>query len=217
MTDQMEARELMRAAYENRYTWDNNFPGYTTEITLKRGDEVFTATAKVKPDLSAEVSEVSDEAVKKEIQNQLWEIAIHRIRRSFEETHANNTFSLGETDDTGAIELLVGGKASGDRYKVRDREVCLVHRKIRNVVVTINTFSTHDTGEGYLSHRYDSIYCDPETGEVKGGRSEFEDNYEKIGDYYILTSRVIKTEDKGQIHTSEYSFANVKLLEPALV
>ncbi|MGB7060185.1 MAG: DUF3386 family protein, partial [Geitlerinemataceae cyanobacterium] len=28
MTEQMEAREIMRAAYENRYTWDNNFPGY---------------------------------------------------------------------------------------------------------------------------------------------------------------------------------------------
>jgi Protein of unknown function (DUF3386) len=217
MTEQMEARELMRGAYENRYTWDQNFPGYTAEITLNRGEEVFTATAKVNPDLSAEVSQVSDETVKKEIQNQLWEISIHRIRRGFEETHGKNTFSLGETDDTGAVEILVGGKSSGDRYQVRDREVCLVHRKIHNVVVTINTFSTHDTGEGYLSHRYDSIYRDPNTGEIKGGLSQFEDNYTKVGNYYILTNRVIKTEENGQITTQEYSFSNVKLLEPALV
>lgn len=217
MTEQLEARDLMRAAYDNRYTWDSNFPGYTTNITLKRGDEVFTATAKVNPDLSAEVSGIADEAVKKAMQHQLWEIAIHRIRREFEDTHGKNTFSFGETDETGAVELLVGGKADGDRYQVRDREVTLVHRKIRDVIVTINTFSTHDTGDGYLSHRYDSIYRDPETREVKGGYSVFEDNYEKVGDYYILTSRVIQTEVNGQTHIEDYSFSNVKLLEPALV
>jgi hypothetical protein len=217
MTQSIEARELMRAAYENRYTWDRNFPGYTTDVTLKRGDEVFSGKAKVNSDLSAEVFGIEDEQAKKEIHAQLWEIAIHRIRRSFDETHGKNTFTYGAPDETGAVELLLGGKSEGDRYKLRNNEVCLVHRHIHNVVVTINTFSSHDTGEGYLSHRYDSIYRDPKTGELKGGRSEFEDNYEKIGDYFILTSRIIKTEEDGQIVTREYGFSNIKLLEPAVV
>ena len=217
MSDRTDARDLMREAYENRYTWDKNFPGYTTEITLKRPDEVVTAKARVNRDLSADVLEISDESAKKEIQNQLWEIAIHRVRRSFEQTHGKNTFSLGETDETGAMEILLGGKSEGDRYKLRDREVCMVHRHIHGVVVTIHTFSSHDTGEGYLSHRYDSIYHDPETGEAKGGRSEFEDNYEKVGDYQILTSRTIETEVNGEKVKTEYGFSNVQLLEPALV
>ncbi|MBE9070594.1 DUF3386 family protein, partial [Leptolyngbya cf. ectocarpi LEGE 11479] len=29
---QLSARDIMRAAYENRYTWDSNFPGYTTDV-----------------------------------------------------------------------------------------------------------------------------------------------------------------------------------------
>ena len=29
-----------RAAYENRYTWDSDFPGYTTKLELKQGDEI---------------------------------------------------------------------------------------------------------------------------------------------------------------------------------
>jgi hypothetical protein len=217
MTEQKEARELLRAAYENRYTWDKNFPGYTMDITFKRGDEVFTGRAKINPDLKAEVFGVEDEEAKKEIQNQLWEIAVHRIRRSFEDTHGSNTFTLGETDKTGATEILVGGKSKGDRYKIRHREVCLVHRHIHGVVVTINTFSSHDTGAGYLSHRYDSIYHDPKTGEPKSGRSEFEDNYEKIGDYYILTNRTIESEEDGKKVKREFGFSNIKLLEPALV
>ncbi|AFY79563.1 Protein of unknown function (DUF3386) [Pleurocapsa sp. PCC 7327] len=217
MTERIEARDLFRAAYENRYTWEKNFPGYTADVTFRRGDEVFRGKVRVNPDLSGEVFEVADEQAKKEIHGQLWETAIHRIRRTFEETHGKNTFSYGDTDETGAVEILVGGKSQGDRYKVRNNEVCHVHRHIHGVVVTIDTFSSHDTGEGYLSHRYDSIYRDSKTGEVKAGRSEFEDNYEKIGKYYILTSRVIQTEENGQTVTREFGFSNVKLLEPAVV
>lgn len=204
------AQELFRAAYENRYTWDKDFPGYAADVTLKQDAEVFTGTVCVNPDLKAEVFEVADEQAKQAIHGQLFEVAIHRIRRSFEETHGKNSFSFGSTEDNGAVEILLGGK--GDRYKVRNNEVCFVHRHIHGVVVTINTFSIHDTGEGYLSHRYDSVYHDPKTGEQKGGKSEFEDNYEKIGNYFILTRRMISTETEGQPTVQEFIFSNVKLL-----
>ncbi|GAB1541419.1 DUF3386 domain-containing protein [Scytonema sp. NUACC21] len=211
---QVSAQELFRAAYENRYTWDKNFPGYTADVTYKHGEKVIAGKVRVNANLKAEVSEVDDEQAKQVINNQLWEIAIHRIRRTFEETHSANTFSYGATDATGAVEIIMGGKAEGDKYKVRNNEVCLVHRHIHGVVVTVNTFSSHDTGEGYLSHRYDSVYHDPKTGEQKGGRSEFEDEYEKVGNYVILNRRLISTETEGQLLTQELIFSNIKLLEP---
>jgi hypothetical protein len=216
MTEQPEARALFRAAYENRYTWDKNFPGYMADVTLRQGDEVYNAKVKVHHDLSADVSDVSDDQVKQSILGQVREIAIHRIRRTFDETHGKNAFSFGKTDETGAVEILVGGKSEGDRYKVRNNEVCLVHRHIHGIVVTINTFSSHDTGEGYLSHRYDSVYHDPKTGEFKGS-SEFEDNYEKVDNYFILTQRLIRDTSQEPKTTTEFSFSNIKLLEPALV
>lgn len=211
---QTSAQELFRAAYENRYTWDKNFPGYTADITLKQDGEVFTGHIRVNPDLKTEVFDIANEQAKQAIQGQLFEITIHRVRRSFEETHGKNTFSYGETDETGAVEVLMGGKAEGDRYKVRDNEVCLVHRHIHGVVVTINTFSSHDTGAGYLSHRYDSVYHDPKTGEQKGGKSEFTDEYEKVGDYVVLSRRLIETETEGQQSTQDFIFSNIQLLKP---
>lgn len=216
MTEQLEARELFRAAYENRYTWDNNFPGYTADVTVRQGNEVHTAKIRVSEKLNAEVSDIDDEQVKQSILEQVREIAIHRIRRSFEETHGKNTFSYGETDETGAVEILMGGKAEGDRYKIRKNEVCLVHRHIHGIVVTINTFGTHHTSEGYLSHRYHSVYHDVKTGELKG-ESEFEDNYEQVDDYYILTQRVIRAIEGDQQITTEFNFSNVALLQPAVV
>ncbi|ARV59849.1 hypothetical protein BZZ01_15520 [Nostocales cyanobacterium HT-58-2] len=214
---QVSAQELFRAAYENRYTWDKNFPGYTADVTYKQDEQVFTGKIRVNANLKAEVFEVEDEQAKQVINNQAWEIAIHRVRRSFEETHGANTFCYGATDETGAVEIFVGGKSEGDRYKVHNNEVSLVHRHIHGVVVTINTFSSHNTGEGYLSHQYDSVYHDPKTGEQKGGRSEFTDEYEKIGDYFILNRREIRTETAGQTSIQEIIFSNIKLLEPAAV
>ncbi len=209
---QVSARDLFRAAYENRYTWDSNFPGYTADITFIQGDQTVTGTARVSPDLKAEVSGIEDEAVKKAIHGQLWEVAIHRVRRSFEDTHGNNTFRYGETLADGSVEILMGGKAEGDRYHLRGNEVTMVHRQIHGVVVTIYTASSHDTGAGYLSHRYDSVYHDPKTGEQKGGRSVFEDSYEQVGDYVILSERQVQTETADGTDVQIFRFSNLQLL-----
>jgi Protein of unknown function (DUF3386) len=208
----LSAQDLFRAAYENRYTWDAQFPGYTADVTYTQDGTVFTGQVRVTGDMKAEVLNVADEAAQKAIHGQLWEIAIHRVRRSFEDTHSKNTFTYGETDSTGAVELIMGGKSEGDQYKVRDNEVCLVHRNIHGVFVTINTFSSHHTGEGYLSQRYDSVYHDPKTGEQKGGKSLFEDSYEKVGVYSILNHRVIQTETDNGTVTQDFAFSNIQLL-----
>jgi hypothetical protein len=209
---QLSAQDLFRAAYENRYTWDAQFPGYAADITYTQDGTVFTGQVRVTSDLKAEVLNIEDEAAQKAIHGQLWETAIHRVRRSFEDTHSKNTFSYGNTDETGAVEILMGGKAEGDYYKLHNNEVCLVHRHIHGVVVTINTFSSQNTGEGYLSHRYDSIYHDPQTNTQKGGKSLFEDNYEKIGAYWILNHRTIQTEAENGGVTQDFSFSNIQLL-----
>jgi hypothetical protein len=216
ITEDPQARELMRAAYDNRYTWDAKFPGYTADVTLTKDDQPYSGKVQIQG-MKNEVFEVADEAIQKEIAEQAWEIGVHRIRRPFDKTHAENKFVLGAPDETGAVELLVGGKSTGDRYKVRNNEVVLVHRRIHNVVVTINTFTTHKTAEGYLSHEYDSVYHDPETGAQVGGVSQFEDLYEQIDGYYVLTSRVIRTTENGETTTRAFSFANVKLLQPTAV
>jgi hypothetical protein len=209
---QISAQELFQAAYENRYTWDGNFPGYTADITYKYDDRVIKGQVRIDASLKAEVLNVEDEAAKKAIHGQAWEIAVHRIRRSFDQTHGANSFRYGSTDANGAVEIFVGGKSEGDKYKVRNNEVCHVHRLIHGTFVTIDTFSSHDTGEGYLSHTYNSVYHDPETGAQKGGKSDFTDEYEKVGNYYILNRREIRTETDGNVAIQEFIFSNIELL-----
>ena len=212
---QIAAQDLFRAAYENRYTWDQAFPGYTADVTYTDNGQIYTGTAKVGADLKPEVTGIDDEAAQKAIHGQLFEVAIHRVRRSFEATHGANTFRYGETLADGSVEILMGGKAEGDKYHVRDNEVSMVHRHIHGVVVTIHTFSSHDTGAGYLSHRYDSVYHDPQTGAQKGGLSTFEDNYESVGGYSILSHRHIETTTDDGPQVQDFVFSNIALMEPA--
>lgn len=211
---QISATDFFRAAYENRYTWDKSFPGYTADITYKHDDKEFTGQVRIGANLKGEVTGIDNEEAQKAINGQIWEIAVHRIRRTFEETHGANTFSYGETDEAGNVEILIGGKSAGDKYKVRENIVTLVHRQIHGVVVTINTFSVHDTGEGYLSRTYDSVYHDPKTGEQKGGVSNFTDTYEKVGDYHILNRRTITTQVDGGTSVQDFIFNNIQLLAP---
>jgi Protein of unknown function (DUF3386) len=212
MTASKSAQELFQAAYENRYTWEPGFPGYTAAVEYHKGDEICTGTILVKSNLSAEVTGIENEEVRKSIIGQLREVAIHRVRRTFAETHSMNTFAYGETDATGAIEILMPEKPMGDRYKLRNNEVCHVHRHLHGVMVTIDTFSSHDTGEGYLSHRYDSVYADPETGVIKSEKIVFEDNYQKVGGFQLLSQRIIEGTDDGKPSTTEFSFTNFELL-----
>ncbi|HAZ44199.1 MAG TPA: hypothetical protein DCZ55_06880 [Cyanobacteria bacterium UBA11371] len=216
MTEQTNARELFKAAYENRYTWDANFPGYSADVELKQGDEVYTGKIRINGDLSVEVTGIEDEEVKQSIYTQLRDVVTHRKRSSFEQSHGKNQFNLGEQDSTGALDILVKGDAMGSNYKIRGTEICQVSRVMGRMAFVIDTHESLDTGEGYVSKRYDAVFRNAQTNEITR-ELEFEDTYEKVGDYYVMTRQVVRSRENGQVITTEFNFANVKLLEVAAV
>jgi hypothetical protein len=194
-----DLRPAFRAAYENRYTWDPGFGGYSGRCVWQQGERRLEGTFRVGADLKAVVEGFDDEEVHKAVASQLWEVAIHRVRRGFEQTHGENTFTAGDTDAVGT-EVIVGGKNAGDRYRIKDDVVTMVHRHIHGTVVTIFTESVTDTGAGYLSRSYTSRYSDPATGEARGGTSRFTDTFTPLteGGPWVLAERSIETEDGSQ-------------------
>ncbi|MEB3307414.1 MAG: DUF3386 domain-containing protein [Cyanobacteriota bacterium] len=196
-----DCRAEFRAAYANRYTWEPGFAGYRGSCCWEQPgsdsqpERRMAGTFQIGADFKAVVEGIDDEQVHKAIASQLWEVAIHRVRRSFEQTHAENTFTAGDTDSVGT-EVLVGGKNAGDRYRIKDDVVTMVHRHIHGTVVTIFTESVTQTGQGYLSHSYTSQYSDPATGAARGGRNRFTDSFTPLGDSgpWVLRERIVETE-----------------------
>jgi hypothetical protein len=204
-----------RAAYENRYTWDGSFPGYRGSCIWEQGEQRLEGKFTVGADLKANLEGFSNEDVHKAMASQLWEVAIHRVRRSFEQTHGANTFIAGDTNEIG-LEVIVGGKNSGDRYRIKNNVVTMVHRHIHGTVVTIFTESTTDTGSGYLSRSYTSEYSDPVSGENKGGISRFTDSFTPLGksNLWVLKERLVASDAFADTPASQQSFRfeNMELL-----
>ncbi|MFZ9281856.1 MAG: DUF3386 domain-containing protein [Prochlorococcaceae cyanobacterium] len=201
-----------RAAYENRYTWDPGFGGYKGTCIWEQEQQRVEGRFTVGSDLKATVEGVDEPDINKAIASQLWEVAIHRVRRSFEQTHGENTFTAGTTDAVGT-EVIVGGKNAGDRYRIKDDVVTMVHRHIHGTVVTIFTESTTDTGNGYLSKSYSSQYADPATGEAKGGKSSFTDTFVPLTEAgpWVLSERVVESEAHGETPAGRQVFRFVDL------
>jgi len=216
MTEQTSARDLFQAAYENRYTWDAGFPGYTADVELKQGEEVYTGKIQINQDFSVAVSGIEKEEVQESLYTQMRDVVTHRKRNAFEKAHGANTFNLGETDTTGAVEILVQGDAMGSNYKVRNNQISLVSRVMGRMAFVIHHKASLDTGSGYISSNYTAVFRNPQTNQVIR-QMEFEDTYEQFGDYYVMTHQVIHSHEQGQNTTTEIKFSNVKLLQPVAV
>jgi hypothetical protein len=208
---QTDARELFRAAYENRYTWDHDFPGFTANVTVTQGDEVHTATVTVTGSLTVEVDNIDDETVKESIYTQMRDVVTHRKRSSFDDAHGKHTFESGQQDETGAIEILVGGDAMGSNYKLRDNEVCQVSRVMGRMAFTIDHQASLNTGNGYVSTRYDAVFRNPKTSDILR-EMQFEDEYEKVGNYYLMKKQVIRSTQDGQQTSTTFEFSDFNLL-----
>ena len=211
-----DSTHLFKAAYENRYTWGSDFSGYQGRCSWTDGERELNGNFSIGQDLKATINEIDDEQTHKAISSQLWEVAIHRVRRSFEHTHGQNTFTFGDTNEIGS-EIIVGGKNEGDKYRVKNDVVTMVYRHIHGNLIVILTKEVTHTGNGYLSKSYSSQYLDPISKKDLKGKSFYKDDFIPLGKGgpWVLASRSIHQESlKGSILNKQvFSFSELKNLD----
>jgi len=212
-----ECTDLFKAAYKNRYTWESNFLGYEGSCSWTDGAREIKGTFSLGQDLKATIKQIDDEQINKAISSQLWEVAIHRVRRPFEQTHGQNTFTFGDTNEIGA-EILVGGKNEGDKYRVKNNVVTMVYRHIHGNLIVIHTHEVTHTDNGYLSKSYSSQYLDPTSKKNLKATSFYIDDFIPLykGGPWVLGSRSIHQESlKGSVFNNQvFSFSELKSLAP---
>ena len=204
----LNCKEIFKEAYENRYTWPNKFNGYTGKcIFVENGKSIegeFILDSNFKP----KIINISDKNIVKGISSQLFEVAIHRVKREFTEVHKNNNFKfLGETEKGMTIEVI--GKNEGDKYIVKDKKINMVFRKIHGVIIEIFVQEFIDTGDGFLSKKYSSQQLEIENLTPKSKILEYEDNFVDLGinNIWVLESRIIKfIDDNDKAIVLKYIF-----------
>ena len=197
--EEINCKEIFRKAYENRYTWNNEFTGYKGKCIFLVNNNKFEGSFEVGNDYKPHIQKIDDDKIVKSISSQLFEITIHRLKREFESVHSENNFNLIKSSEKG-IEMSVSGKNEGDKYRVKDDCINMVYRKIHGTIIEIFVEKFFDTGVGFLSNKYTSQQINPETLEANSQKLEYKDEFINIGknNCWILNARTIKYSNQNQ-------------------
>ncbi len=212
---EINCKEIFKNAYENRYTWKNDFHGYQGKCIFLTNNNIYKGDFVLGKDFKPNIQNIEDEKVVKSIASQLFEVCIHRVKREFESVHSENNFNLLKNSESG-IEMSVSGKNQGDKYRVKNNCINMVYRKIHGTIIEIFVEEFLDTGIGSLSKKYSSQQINPKTLETNSQKFEYDDVFVNIGkpDYWILNSRTIKYINKNQEEeTQKFIFEDLNLLD----
>ena len=212
---EIDCKEIFRKAYENRYTWNNDFNGYQGKCIFLINNDIYKGNFVLGKDFKPHIQEIEDEKIFKSIASQLFEVCIHRVKREFQFVHSENNFNLLKSSESG-IEMSVSGKNEGDKYRVKNDFINMVYRKIHGTIVEIFVEEFFDTGYGLLSKKYTSQQIDPVTLKPISQKLEYEDNFINVDsiDSWILNSRTIKYFNQNQEEeTQKFIFDDLCLLK----
>ena len=211
---EINCKEIFKKAYENRYTWKNEFNGYKGKCILFVNNNIHEGEFLLGKDFKPNIQKIEDEKIVNSNASQLFEVCIHRVKREFKSIHSENSFSLLKNSESG-IEMSVSGKNQGDKYRVKNDCINMVYRKIHGTIIEIFVEEFLDTGIGSLSKKYSSQQINPDTLETNSKKLEYEDEFVNLGreDYWILKSRTIKYLNQNQEEeTSKFVFEDLCLL-----
>jgi Protein of unknown function (DUF3386) len=211
VTPNVSALELFRKAYESRYTWNAQFPGYTAEVEFKQGKNEYKGKVQINPDLSVEVTGIDDEEANQTVKNQLLMLGIHRRKMAFEVAHKNKTFKFGAAKNPRVVEIIEEGGKTTARYQIANSQIRQVQRQLGTQNVVVNTLNTEITPEGYIATQYQSTFRDAQTSKLAGEETS-SDTYKKVGNYYVLAHQVIQHNEDGDRFEAEFSFSEIKLM-----
>ena len=196
---EINCKEIFRKAYENRYTWSDEFKGYQGKCIFTIDKKIHKGNFLLDKNFKPHIQGIDYEKNVKSIASQLFEVCIHRVKREFQSIHSENNFNLLKSSESG-IEMNVTGKNEGDKYRVKNDQINMVYRKIHGTIIEIFVEEFLDTGIGSLSKKYSSQQIDPDTLKANSPKLEYEDEFINIdkSDCWILNSRTIKYLNQNQ-------------------
>tara|TARA_B100000963_G_scaffold342965_1_gene344332 strand:- start:152 stop:799 length:648 start_codon:yes stop_codon:yes gene_type:complete len=213
ISSKLNCNEIFKKAYASRYTWPTTFNGYCGRCIFIENEKSFEGEFTLDNKFKTEITNISDNNVLKSISSQLFEVAIHRVKREFSEVHKHNNFGFMEESEKGLL-MQVYGKNEGDKYRVKENKINMVFRKIHGVIIEIFVDEFIDTGNGFLSKKYSSHQLNIENLTPKSKKLDYEDNFINLGNsnIWVLESRIIKfLDEENRMQNLKYLFKELSL------
>ncbi|MDB9457172.1 DUF3386 domain-containing protein [Dolichospermum circinale CS-1225] len=214
MAIQSTAETLFQTAYESRYTWDENFPGYAANVQLLQEGEVYSGKIQVDPSLNIQVTEVADQQIAAGIDIQLQEVVTRYQKTSFLDSYGQHEFILGESVENDGVMVFVKGGNTDSHYQIRNQKIYQEVRVMGRMALEMNYDDFLATDCGYIPSAYHVVFRNSQTGDVNS-ILKFTDTYQKFGDYYILTKQIVAEYEDGKTETpqsiTEFVYSHIQL------
>ena len=214
VSDDPNARALLRKAFETTARWPKDFNGFTADLTVNMNGKETRGAVMVKSPREVSV-QLNDGDLQKWTQEQLGMIAVHRGPRSFEESDGKYTLTMEEDGHPLGTKLNIHG--SNSYYRLKDNRITQINRKMAHpgmnpFAFTINVEESAITqDQKNLTTKYTVYYYSPTDGALTNVES-FTDTHVRIGSSDLPATRRIITYENGQVIVKNLTFTNHTLL-----
>lgn len=212
VTDNPQARAMLREAFEKTARWQSDFKGFTADLTVNIGGKESQGSVTVKSPKEVAVS-LSDAEQQKWAEGQIGMIAVHRAPRNFEEADGKYALTLG-TDSRHPLgpSVIINGDGMHSYYRIKGGRITQINRKMPHMGFTINVEESAPTPEHKLiTTRYTVYYFSLQDGKLTNVES-FTDSHTRVGQSELPGSRRIISYENGVVVVKTLTFTNHKML-----
>jgi hypothetical protein len=206
LSDDPEARDLLKRAYETTYRWNKEFKGFKADLEVTVNGKSFIGDLEVRLPDQVNVS-LPDPEISRWAEGQIEMMAVHRGHRVFDSSDGKHTLTLGEQDAHPLGRLVqIHGDGLNTRYRVKENRIVQINRNMGPVRFTINVQDAIKTSDGKnLNTRYVVYYFTPK-GDLKQVES-FNDDPEIVDGTYLPGRRRIYLSEGGEVFVKELKFS----------
>ncbi|MCP3962518.1 MAG: DUF3386 family protein [bacterium] len=215
LKDDPKAREIFKAASQNRYVWDDAFPGLRADVEIvDHGGEM--VQAKVTVDRNLIVDFECDDCgagLRSLARAQISQFVTHRANEPFDEKYGEGKafFQLIKERPDGMYEIRADGEtAMGSWYLIDGKEVRKLTRTLGGPVrFMIHHEKNIRTEDGRYIANYYPVTFFMEMGEQRHelGKVVYDDQFVKQGDFWLPKHRILK----GKLPQPDRSIIDVDL------
>ena len=203
-----EAVSRFEDAIAARAQW-KEFPGFSAQVAGQVEGRPFAGSVAVDAVGKAK-AELDDPSAKSWVEGQLGSIAMHRIAQEPGDRPVLRFLDDDETHPLGRLLAFEGGQFASS-YRIKDRQITSVNRKMGSSNMTIITLDNEKTPDGhFLPLGYSVQYWDDLTGDLRRTES-IRDRWARVGTFDLPASHMVTTASDGGQSTKGLTLTGHKL------
>jgi len=217
LKDDPKARNIFKAAFENRYTWKDGFPGLTADLNIvNHGEKPIAASITIDRNLVVdfECDDCGGE-LRSLVRAQVSQFVTHRVYEPFDEKYAEGEafFQVVKKRRKGMWEITADGETAMGSWYLIDSRTNEVRQLTRTLGGPVKFMIIHEkniiTENGNYIANYYPVKFYIEDGDKKHDLGEvvYDDKFVKDGKWWLPEHRILK----GKLPQPDMSVIDVDL------